>query len=253
MTASILPPLEFSDLEQCIDCIKGKFVKNIKKGAKRSAGILEIIHTDICGPFPVTTVDGYVSFITFTDDYSRYGYIYPIKERSEALDKFKIFKAEVENQHDLKIKIVRSDRGGEYYGRHTPYGQVPGPFARFLMENGIVAQYSTPGEPQQNGVAERKNRTLMDMVRSMMSYSTLPINLWMEALKAAIYILNRVPSKSVPKTLYELWTGREPSLNHFRVGGCPAEAKVFNPNIGKLDPKTVSCHFIGYPEKSKGY
>ena len=91
------------------------------------------------------------------------------------------------------------------------------------------------------------------MVRSMMSYSTLPINLWMEALKTAIYILNRVLSKSVLKTPYELWTGREPSLNHFHVWGCPAEAKVFNPNIGKLDPKTVSCHFIGYPEKSKGY
>ena len=93
----------------------------------------------------------------------------------------------------------------------------------------------------------------MDMVRSMMSYSTLPINLWMEALKTAIYILNRVPSTSVPKTPYELWTGREPSLNHFHVWGCPAEAKVFNPNIEKLDPKTVSCHFIGYSEKSKGY
>ena len=198
-------------------------------------------------------MDGYDSFITFTDDYSRYGYIYPIKERSEALDKFKIFKAEVENQHDIKIKVVRSDRGGEYYGRHTPYGQVPGPFARFLLENGIVAQYSTPGEPQQNGVAERRNRTLMDMVRSMMSYSTLPLGLWMEALKTAIHILNRVPSKSVPKTPYELWTGRVPSLTHLRVWGSPAEAKVFNPNIGKLDPKTVSCHFIGYPERSKGY
>ena len=77
-------------------------------------------------------VDGYDSFITFTDDYSCYGYIYPIKERSQALDKFKIFKAEVENQHNLKIKIVKSDRGGEYYGRHTPYGQDLGPFVRFL-------------------------------------------------------------------------------------------------------------------------
>ena len=84
-------------------------------------------------------MDGYDSFRTFTDDYSHYGYIYPIKERTEALDKFKIFKAEVENQHNLKIKIVRSDRGGEYYGRHTLYGQVHGPFARFLQENGIVA------------------------------------------------------------------------------------------------------------------
>ena len=167
--------------------------------------------------FSCESVDGYDSFITFTDDYSRYGNIYPIKERSEALDKFKIFKAKVENQHNKKIKIVQSDRGGEYYGRHTPYGQIPGPFAKFLQENGIVAQYSTPGEPQQYGVAERRNRTLMDMVRSMISYSTLPISLWMETLKTAIHILNRVPSKSMPKTPYELWTEREPSLNHLRV------------------------------------
>ena len=114
--SEILPPLEFSDLEQCVECIKGKFVNQIKKGAKRSAGTLEIIHPDICGPFPVKSVDGYDLFITFTDDYSHYGYIYPIRERSEALDKFKIFKAEVENQLDKKIKIVRLDRGGEYYG-----------------------------------------------------------------------------------------------------------------------------------------
>jgi hypothetical protein len=108
---SILPPLEFLDFEQCIDCNKGKYVKQIKKSAKRSARILEIIHTDICGLFLIAFVDGYDSFITFTDDYSHYGYIYPIKGRSEALDKFKIFKAEVENQHGIKIKIVRSDRG----------------------------------------------------------------------------------------------------------------------------------------------
>jgi hypothetical protein len=93
----------------------------------------------------------------------------------------------------------------------------------------------------------------MDMVRGMMSYSNLPLSLWMETLKTIIHILNRVPSKSVPKTPYKLWTGRVPSLKHLRVWGSPAEAKVFNPNIGKLDPKTVSCHFIGYPEKSKGF
>jgi hypothetical protein len=148
---------------------------------------------------------------------------------------------------------VRSDRRGEYYGRHTSYGQVPGPFARFLQENCIVAQYSMPDDPQQNGVAERRNRTLMDMVRSMLSYSTLPISLWMDALKTAVHILNRVLSKSVPRTPYEIWTGRKPTLNYLHVWGCPAEAKLFNPSIGKLDPKTVSCHFIGYPDKSKGF
>jgi transposase InsO family protein len=182
----------------------------------------------------VKSVDGYDSFITFTDDYSRYDYVYPIKERSETLDKFKIFKAEVENQYNKKIKIVRSDRGGEYYRRHTPYGQIPRPFAKFLLENGIVVQYSTPGEPQQNRVPKRRNRTLMDMVRSMISYSTLSISLWMEALKTVIHILNRVPTNSVPKTSYKLWIEREPSLNHLRVGGCLAEAKVFNPNIKKV-------------------
>jgi transposase InsO family protein len=195
----ILHPLDFTDIEQCKDCNKGEFAKQIKKNAKHSTRVLEIIHTDIRGPFLVRTVDGFNSFITFTDDYSRYGYIYPIKESSEALDKFKHFKAKVENQHDLKTKIVRSDRWGEYYGRHTEYGQVPGPFVRFLRENDIVAQYSTPGEPQQNGVAERRNRMLMDMVRSMLSYFNLPLGLWMEALKISMHILNRVPSKSVLK------------------------------------------------------
>jgi hypothetical protein len=110
-----------------------------------------------------------------------------------------------------------------------------------------------PDYPQQNGVAERRSRTLMNMVRSMLRYSTLPISLWMDALKTAVHILNRVPSKLVPKTPYEIWTGRKPTLNYLCVWGCLAEAKLFNPSIEKLDPKTVSCHFIGYPDKSKEF
>jgi hypothetical protein len=93
----------------------------------------------------------------------------------------------------------------------------------------------------------------MDMVRSMLSYSTLPNSLWMEALKTVVHILNRVPSKSVAKTPYEMWTGRKPTLNYLHVWGCSTEAKLFNLSIGKLDFKTVSCHFIGYPDKSKGF
>jgi hypothetical protein len=93
----------------------------------------------------------------------------------------------------------------------------------------------------------------MDMVRSILSYSTLPISLWMEALKTAAHILNRVPSKSVPKTPYEMWTDKKPTLNYLYVWGCPSEARIFIPSIGKLDPKTVSCRFIGYPDKSKGF
>jgi hypothetical protein len=93
----------------------------------------------------------------------------------------------------------------------------------------------------------------MDIVRRMLNYSDLPIKLWMKTLKTTVQILNWVPSKSVPKTPYKLWTGRKPSLRNLCVWGCRAEAKVFNPNIGKLDPKTVSCYFIGYPDRSKGY
>jgi hypothetical protein len=84
-------------------------------------------------------------------------------------------------------------------------------------------------------VVEGHNHTLMNMVRSMLSYSMLPISLWMEGLKFVVHILNRVLSKSVPKTPYELWTGRKLTLNYLHVWGCPTEAKLFNPSIGKLD------------------
>ena len=110
-----------------------------------------------------------------------------------------------------------------------------------------------PDEPQQNGVAEHRNRTLMDMMRSMLSHSSLPISLWIEALKTAVHILNRVPTKSAPKTPYELWTKRKLTLNYLRVWGCRGEASIFNPQLKKLDPKTVSCYLVGYPLKSKGY
>ena len=104
-----------------------------------------------------------------------------------------------------QIQIVRSDGGNEYYGRYTENGQAPSPFTKFLQEHGIVAQHSMPGSPDQNGVAERKNRTLVDMVRSMLSNFNLPKFLWTDALNSAVYILNRVPTKVVPKTPFKLW------------------------------------------------
>uniref|UniRef100_A0A2N9J7I7 Integrase catalytic domain-containing protein n=1 Tax=Fagus sylvatica TaxID=28930 RepID=A0A2N9J7I7_FAGSY len=111
------------------------------------------------------------------------------------------------------------------------------PFAKFLQEHGIVAQYTMPGSPDQNGVAERRNRTLLDMVRSMLSSSNLPKSLWVEALKTAVYILNRVPTKAVPKTPFELWKGWKPSLKHMRVWGCPSEVRIYNPQEKKAGPK----------------
>ncbi|RVX03812.1 Retrovirus-related Pol polyprotein from transposon TNT 1-94 [Vitis vinifera] len=250
----ILDPLDFSDFQVCIECIKGKQTNMKKKNANRCSDVLELIHTDICGPFPTPSWNGQQYFITFIDDYSRYGYFYLIHEKSQSLDVFKNFKAEVENQLSKKIKAVRFDRGGEYYGRYDGSGeQRPGPFAKYLMECGIVPQYTMPGTPSQNGVAERRNRTLKDMVRSMISHSTLPESLWGEAIKTVVYILNRVPSKAVAKTPYELWTSKKPSIKHLHVWGCLAEARPYKPNEKKLDSKTVSCYFVGYSERSRGF
>ena len=137
-----------------------------------------------------------------------------LHNKNEALDVFKVFKAKVDKQYDKQIKIVRSDRCGEYYGRYMENGQTPRPFAKFLQEHEIVAQYTMPGYPDQNGVAEKRNQTLLDMVRSMLSSSKLPRFLWTEALKTTVYILNQVPTKVVPKTPFELWKGWKPSLRH---------------------------------------
>jgi transposase InsO family protein len=123
---------------------------------------------------------------------------------------------------------VCSDQGEEYYRRHTPYGQIPGPFVKNLEENVIVAEYSLPYEPQQNGIVERWNHNLMDMVCNMLSNSKLPLSLWVEALKTAAHIINCVSSKSVPKTPYQLWTLRKDGINYLHVWDCPTEAKIFN-------------------------
>ena len=249
----ILPTLDLTDLGICVDCIKGKQTKHTRKGATRSTQLLEIIHTDICGPFDAPSFSGEKYFITFIDDFSHYTYIYLLHEKSQYVDALEVYINEIERQLDRKVKIIRSDRGGEYYGKYNKSGQCSGPFAKFLERRGICAQYTMPGTPEQNGVAERRNRTLLDMVKSMLSHSSLPISMWIYALKTAVYLLNRIPSEVVPKTPFELWTGRKPSLRHLHVWGCPAEVRIYNPHEKKLDFRTVSGFFIGYPEKSKGF
>ena len=188
-----LDSLDFADFEIFTNCIKGKQTNTRRFGANRPTDVLQLIHTDIYGPFPTISWNGQQYFITFIDDFSRYGYLYLIHEKFQSLEVFKSFKVEVENQFNKRIKNVKSDRGGEYYGKHDGSGeQRPGPFAKFLEECGIVPQYTMPGSPSMNGVAEKRNRTLKDMVRSMISHSNLPISLWGEALKTAAY--DRPPS-----------------------------------------------------------
>ena len=131
-----------------------------------------------------------------------------MRHKSDTFELFKEYRALVEKQLGKLIKTLRSNRGREY---------LLGKFEDHLKEEGIISQLTAPGTPQQNGVSERRNRTLMDMVRSMMSYSSLPDSFWGYALKTAAYILNQVPSKSVPGTPYQRWKGKDAGLNHLRI------------------------------------
>ncbi|GKB28946.1 retrotransposon protein, putative, ty1-copia subclass [Tanacetum coccineum] len=167
-------------------------------------------------------------FITFTDDYSRYGYVYLLKHKHEVFETFKVFKNEVENQLGKTIKAIRSDRGGEYISQELK---------DYLKANGIVQQLTPPYTSQHNGVSERRNRTLLDMVRSMMNLTTLPLSFWDYALESATHILNMVPTKKVDKTPYELWYGKVPNLSYLKVWGCEALVKRDTPD--KLEQRSV--------------
>ena len=155
----------------------------------------------------IDACDGYRYFLTFTDNLSRYGYIYLMKHKFGHLKSSKNFR-EVENHHKNKIKFLQSDRGGEYLSYE---------FGLHLKQCGIVSQLTPPGTPQHNCVSEHRNRTLLYMVRSMMSLTDLPLSFWGYALDTAAFTLNRTPSKSVETTPYELWFGKKPKLSFLKV------------------------------------
>ena len=151
-----LDSLKVEPFPVCESCLEGKMTSRpFKAKGNRAKEVLELIHSDLCGPMNVQARGGYEYFVTFIDDYSRYGYIYLLRRKSECFDKFKEYKAETEKRLGKCIKSLRSDRGGEY---------LLGEFRDYLSENGITSQLTAPGTPQQNGVAERRNRTLLESV-----------------------------------------------------------------------------------------
>ena len=176
-------------MQRCETCIESKITKrSFPRVERNNSKLLDLVHSDICELNGVITRGGKRYFITFIDDYSRYTYVYLIRTKDEAFEMFKRYKAEVENQQSSRIKILRSDRGGEYF---------PADFSNFCEENGIIHERTAPYTPQQNGLAERKNRTLVDMVNSMLLKASLPYNLWGEALLTASHVLNRLPSRVI--------------------------------------------------------
>ena len=168
-----------------------------------------------------------------------------LKQKSEVFEKFRHFKILVEKQCGHYIKVLRTDRGGEYISQE---------FLRFCRENGIQKQFTARYTPQQNGVAERKNRTILDMVRSMLKAKHLPYEYWAEAVTCAVYILKRCPTKAVMNRIpEEAWSGQKQTVTHMRVFGCVAYAHVPDQLRKKLDSKGEKCVFIGYCDESKAY
>ncbi|CAM8966649.1 unnamed protein product [Rhodiola kirilowii] len=164
-----------------------------------------------------------------------------LHSKDEALDKFKIYKSEVELQKGTSIKKLRTDRGGEYFN------------PSYFQSVGIIHETTAPYTPQQNGVSERKNRALKEMVNAMLSYSGLNDEFWGEAMLTACYLLNRIPNKRGSITPYEMWFNKKPSLNHIRVWGCRAVVRLHIPKHKTLGEKGVECIFIGYAHHSMAY
>jgi len=181
------------------------------KASKRESELLEIIHSDLYGPMRVKSNGKARYVVTFIDDYSKWCEIRLLRRKDEVLNAFKDYKAFVEKQTGRNIKHLQSDNGKEYRNKE---------FDLFLKEHGIGRRLTVTHTPEQNGVAERRNRTLIEMARCLLIQSGLPPSFWGEAVNTANYIRNRCPSSSLNgKTSFEKWTGKAPDVRHFKEFG----------------------------------
>ncbi|GAU44417.1 hypothetical protein TSUD_100640 [Trifolium subterraneum] len=226
--------------EVCEDCCAAKQTRNSFKNElpMKSTHKLEMVYSDVCGPFEVKSIGGNNYFLTFIDDYTRHVWLYLIEKKSEVFTKFKKFKSLVEKQSGCDLKKLRTDGGGEYTSLE---------FAKFCEDEGIVHEITAPYTPQHNGVAERKNRSIMNMARSMLKGKNMPHRFWGEATSTAVHIINRSPTKKLKnKTPHEAWTGMKPSVNHFRIFGSLSFRHVPDQVRRKLDDRSQPMVLLGY-------
>jgi hypothetical protein len=242
-----LDGLSCVDLSLCEGCVFGKqkVVSFSKKGRTPKAEKLELVHTDVWGPSQVSSLNGSNYYVTFIDDSTRKLWIYFMKNKSDVFEVFKKWKCLVENQTGLKLKCLRSDNGGEYCSKE---------FDEYCAGHGIRREKTVPRTPQQNGVAERMNRTIMERARSMLVNAGLPKQFWAEAVNTAAYLINRGPSTAIECKLPEdEWTEKEVKLSHLRIFGCVSYVHVNAENRSKLDAKSKRCFLLGYGGDSFGY
>jgi transposase InsO family protein len=243
-----LPEFEVQHNGVCQGSALGKNVKKpFPNSDSRANGILNLIHSDLCGPMSVTTQSGHLYFMIFIDDYSWKTWIYFLKskESDEVLDRFQELRALVENQSGKRIKVLWSNNGGEY---------TSGGFVDFCSEAVIKREFTGPYNPQQNGVAERKNRTIISAVKAIINDQGFLMFLWAETCSTTVYVQNRCPHQTLrDMTPEEAFTGEKPEIGHLRIFGYSMYVHVPWERRTKLDPSGRKGVFVDYNKSAKAY
>ncbi|KAG7583644.1 Retrotransposon gag domain [Arabidopsis suecica] len=239
----LLPSISFKN-DECEACILGKHCKSVfPKSNTIYENCFDLVHSDVWTS-PCLSRENQKYFVTFIDEKSKYTWLTLLPSKDRVLEAFTNFQNYVTNHYNAKIKIFRSDNGGEY----TSHA-----FKQHLAKHGIIHQTSCPYTPQQNGVAERKNRHLMEVARSMMFHTNVPKRFWSDAVVLACYLINRIPTKILQDSSpFEVLNKNKPSINHLRVFGCVCFVLI-GEQRNKLEPKSVKGMFIGYSITQKGY
>ncbi|GJU62722.1 putative ribonuclease H-like domain-containing protein [Tanacetum coccineum] len=242
-----LPSKLFENDHTCVACQKGKQHKASCK-TKLVSSIsqpLQMLHMDLFGPTSVRSINHKIYCLVVTDDYSRFSWVFFLSTKDETSGILKTFITGIENQINHKVKIIRCDNGTEF--KNNDINQ-------FCGMKGIKREFSVARTPQQNGVAERKNRTLIEAARTMLADSLLPTTFWAEAVSTACYVQNRVlVTKPHNKTPYELLHGRPPSISFMRPFGCLVTILNTLDPIGKFDGKADEGFFVGHSINSKAF
>ncbi|GJW72344.1 putative ribonuclease H-like domain-containing protein [Tanacetum coccineum] len=242
-----LPSKLFENDHTCVACQKGKQHKASCK-TKLVSSIsqpLQMLHMDLFGPTFVRSINHKIYCLVVTDDYSRFSWVFFLATKDETSGILKTFITGIENQINHKVKIIRCDNGTEF--KNNDMNQ-------FCGMKGIKREFSVARTPQQNGVAERKNRTLIEAARTMLADSLLPTTFWAEAVNTACYVQNRVlVTKPHNKTPYELLLGRPPSISFMRPFGCPVTILNTLDPLGKFDGKADEGFLVGYSINSKAF
>ncbi|GJW17649.1 putative ribonuclease H-like domain-containing protein [Tanacetum coccineum] len=242
-----LPSKIFQNDHTCVACQKGKQHKASCKAKVVSSisHILQLLHMDLFGPTSIRSLNHKTYCLVITDDFSRFSWVFFLRTKDETSGILKEFIRQIENQLNQKVKTIRSDNGTEFKNRDV---------IEFCGLKGIKREYSNARTPQQNGVAERKNRTLIEAARTMLADSFLPNTFWAEAVSTACYVLNRVlVTKPHNKTPYELLTGKIPIISYIRPFGCHVTILNTIEHLGKFAGKSNEGFLVGYSLQSKAF